>query len=626
VPTKTPQAPEMLPDRAHLRIMATTDLHAHVHAYDYFTDQPNGTLGLARIAPLVAAQRAAFANTLLFDNGDFLQGSALGDYVAEVMGLPDGACHPVIAAMNELGYDAATLGNHEFNYGLDFLLRSLSGARFPFVCANAMLRHPPAPGRNATLIAPFAILERQITDRAGIDHPIRIGVIGLMPPQVTTWDAAQLQGSVLARDIVPCAAEYIPRIRAAGADLVIALCHSGIGPAQAQPGMENAATALAALPGLDALILGHSHMVFPSPAFDGVEGTDTRQGLLCGKAAVMAGRFGSHLGVIDLVLDRAGPGWRVARARAQALPVPAADEDAALFAAVEKDHHATLRHIRRRVGQTAVPLNSYFAMLPGNAALHVIAEAQRQHVASLLHGTDYADLPVLSAASPFKMGGRGGAEFYTDVPAGDLAMRHIADLYLFPNRIRALCVTGADLAEWLERAAGLFNQLQPGRQDQPLLNPAMPATEFDVIDGVTWAIDLAQPARYAPDGRLANRAARRITDLRHHGRTVGPDDRFVIATNSYRASSPLTFPGASRAKVVLQSDDTNRDVLRRYLAQADTIRPDPGPGWRFAPMPGTAAWFDSAARATEHLGTLRGVVVEPAGPGPAGYSRFRLYL
>jgi 2',3'-cyclic-nucleotide 2'-phosphodiesterase/3'-nucleotidase len=187
-------------------------------------------------------------------------------------------------------------------------------------------------------------------------------------------------------------------------------------------------------------------------------------------------------------------------------------------------------------------------------------------------------------------------------------------------------VTGADLAQWLERSAGMFNRLLPGQRDQLLLNPEMPASEFDVIDGVTWAVDLAQPARFAPEGGLIDAGAARITDLRYQGRPVGPADRFIVATNSYRASGGSAFPGATDSHVIYRDSLTNRDVLQRYVAERGTVAPETRPHWRFLPMPGTSALFDTAPRAALHLGTLSGMHVAHVGPGPAGYSRFRLHL
>jgi 2',3'-cyclic-nucleotide 2'-phosphodiesterase/3'-nucleotidase len=172
----------------------------------------------------------------------------------------------------------------------------------------------------------------------------------------------------------------------------------------------------------------------------------------------------------------------------------------------------------------------------------------------------------------------------------------------------------------------MFNRLIPGVRDQMLLNPAMPATEFDVIDGLSWAVDLAQPARFAPEGHLVDAAAARITDLRYQGQPVAPGDRFIVATNSYRASSGTAFPGATDDHVIFTGPLTNRDVLQRYVEERGTVTPETQPHWRFLPMPGTAALFDTAQRAALHLETLSGVQVEHVGPGPAGYSRFRLHL
>ena len=123
-------------NQAHLRIMETTDLHVHVYPYDYYGDKPSDSMGLARTATIIDQIRAEATNSMLIDNGDFLQGNPMGDYIAYERGMKDGDVHPIIKGMNLLGYEASTLGNHEFNYGLDFMMKVLAGANFPFVCAN----------------------------------------------------------------------------------------------------------------------------------------------------------------------------------------------------------------------------------------------------------------------------------------------------------------------------------------------------------------------------------------------------------------------------------------------------------------------------------------------------------
>jgi len=219
-----------------------------------------------RTAALIARARAEVANSLLFDNGDFLQGTPLGDYIAQ-RGLSEGQVHPMIAAMNAVGYDGATLGNHEFNFGLDFLLRAISHAEFPIVSANVALRLGATPEQDQTLLPPSMILHRTLRDETGAPCPIRIGVIGFLPPQIIAWDRKHLAGQIDTRDIVETARAHVPKLRAEGADIVIALAHTGIGSGTAATSGEHAVVPLASVPGIDAILAGHSHLTFPSPEF-----------------------------------------------------------------------------------------------------------------------------------------------------------------------------------------------------------------------------------------------------------------------------------------------------------------------------------------------------------------------
>ncbi|WP_336043482.1 metallophosphoesterase, partial [Pseudooceanicola nanhaiensis] len=164
--------------QAHLRIMETTDLHVHVFPYNYYADKPDDTVGLARTAAHIDAIRAEATNALLIDNGDFLQGNPMGDYMAYERGLKDGDVHPVIKAMNTLGFDASTLGNHEFNYGLDFLGKAVAGADFPIVSANVVKEMGASPTQDTTFVKPYVILDHTVTDGAGEEHRIKVGLIG----------------------------------------------------------------------------------------------------------------------------------------------------------------------------------------------------------------------------------------------------------------------------------------------------------------------------------------------------------------------------------------------------------------------------------------------------------------
>lgn len=624
-------------NQAHLRIMGTSDLHVHVYPYDYYADRENDTMGLARTAAIVNSIRAEATNAILLDNGDFLQGNPMGDYIAYERGMNEGDVHPVIKAMNVLGFDASTLGNHEFNYGLDFLFKALDGAEFPFVCSN-FTRGTLAgnPLQDELYIEPYVILDRELTDGAGVTHPIRIGIIGFVPPQIMTWDAAHLTGNAAARDMVEAARAFVPQMREEGCDIVIALAHSGIGEEAHRAGMENAAIPLAAVEGIDAIVTGHLHRVFPGEEFEGVAGVDNANGTIAGKPGVMPGFWGSHLGLIDLMLERDGDSWRVVTHTSEARPIfervettvtPLVESDAEVLASVEAEHEATIAYVRTPVGRTAARLHSYFALVADDPSVQIVSQAQTWYIADILsRDPDYADLPVLSAAAPFKAGGRGGPDYYTDVPVGEIAIRNVADLYLYPNTIHAVAITGVDLKEWLERSAGIFNQVEPGASDAALINPDFPSYNFDVIDGVTYEIDLSQPSRYDSEGVLVDESANRIKNLAFEGAPVDPAQRFAVATNNYRAGGGGSFPGITSDKIIFVGPDTNRDIIVRYIIEQGEIDPAADGNWRFSPMPDTTVVFDTGPAAADVIADVEGVAIEEAGAGENGFARYRIAL
>ena len=622
--------------QAHIRIMETTDLHVHLWPYDYYSDRAVDTVGLARTAAHIADIRSEATNSLLLDNGDFLQGNPMGDYIAYERGMKEGDMHPIITAMNTVGFDASTLGNHEFNYGLDFLLKSLAGANFPVVSANVVKKPGGTPTADTTLIPPYVILDRMLTDGAGDTHAIKVGLIGFVPPQIMNWDRKHLEGNVTARDILETARAYVPQMREEGADIIIALSHSGIGSAEESDLMENASVPLAAIDGIDALVTGHSHLVFPSPTYADYAAVDAETGLIHGKPATMGGFWGSHLGVIDLMLEREAGAWRVVNQAVETRPISKRNEDRSITALVESEqdvldatqatHDETLAYVRRAVGKTAAPLHSYFALVADDPSVQIVSIAQKWYIGEMLKGTAHEGLPILSAAAPFKAGGRGGPEYYTDVPAGDVAIKNVADLYLYPNTVRAVKVTGAEVRDWLERSAGMFNQVDPGSTDQPLLNGEFPSYNFDVIDGVSYRIDLSEPSKFSPKGELANPDANRIRDLTYDGQPVTDDMVFVIATNNYRASGGGSFPGADGSTVIFEAPDTNRDVIVRYIVEQGTIEPSADANWTFAPMAGTTVLFETGPKAADYVDDVKGAEIEPAGEGADGFALYRLNL
>lgn len=623
-----------LPGFANLRILQTTDLHARIFPYDYYNDCEIETAGLARTAALVAQMRTAADNSVLFDNGDWLQGSALGDYMAFDRGLKDGDLHPVVAAMNTLRYDAAAIGNHEFNYGLPFLMAALGRSNFPFVCANALVKKGRDARHDTRLLPPYVLLDRQIHDGAGEMHPIRIGVLGLLPPQIVTWDASVLRGAIQSRDMVESAAALIPEMKEAGADIIVALAHTGIGEAQHFDGMENAARPLARLTGLDAMVTGHMHMLFPSPKFAGMSGIDALRGTIEGKPAAMAGAGGSHLGVIDLSLQRDGGKWVVLDGQSHVVPIAEVGTSGTqalvksvprVLHAVRKAHDATLEYMRFAIGETHAPLHSYFALVKDCPTVQLICRAQRSFVAEALKDTDHAELPLLSAAAPFKVGGWAGPENYTRIAAGPMYQRSVADLYCFPNTICALRMSGADILEWLERSAALFHRVELGKQDQPLLNDAFPSYKFDSVLGLTYVIDPTQPARYCTGGWLVAPDARRVYDVRYNCAPIDLGAEFILATNNYRASLHFALNAPRPSQLVFEAPVTIRNILLNEIACASPLDTKTEPNWRLAKMPDTSFTFETSLKAADDLAGLKCVSVTPLQQTETGFGRYRLH-
>ncbi|HIF9130909.1 TPA: bifunctional 2',3'-cyclic-nucleotide 2'-phosphodiesterase/3'-nucleotidase [Photobacterium damselae] len=575
-----------------LRILETTDIHTNVMDYDYYKDKPTEKTGLVRTATLVEKARDEVPNAILVDNGDLLQGSPMGDYMA-AKGIKKGEVHPVYKVMNQLNYEVGNIGNHEFNYGLDFLKTSLEGATFPYVNANV---YDLKTGKN--LFTPYLIKTHTFTDTDGKAHQIKVGYIGFVPPQIMVWDKKNLEGKVEAKDIKQTAEKFIPQMKAEGADIIIAIPHSGVSADPYKVMAENSVYYLTQVKGIDAIAFGHSHAVFPGKDFAKLPGADIKKGTINGIPAVMPGRWGDHVGVMDLVLDKQGDSWKVIDAQTEARPIfdmaknkPIVDADPKLVAAVKVDHNATRDFVNQPLGKASDEMYSFLALVQDDPTVQIVNLAQKDYVERFIQGDpDLADIPVLSAAAPFKAGGRGNDPTnFTEVEQGELTFRNAADLYLYPNTLVALKVSGQDVKEWLECSAGQFNQIDPNKtKPQGLINwEGFRTYNFDVIDGVTYNIDLTQPARYDGECKLINPDSHRIKDLEFNGKAVDPKQAFIIATNNYRAYSGK-FAGTGEKHIAFAAPDENRTVLAEYISRVSKekgqVVPSADNNWHFTPI------------------------------------------
>ncbi len=601
--------------KVDLRILATTDLHACLTAWDYYAHKVANGRGLSRLAVLIESARSDVKNSVLFDNGDFLLGSGLGDLMADKFPAKD--VHPMVAAMNALGYDGATLGNHEFSHGLPFLRHSLKDASFPIVCSNFTFS-------DLGIIKPHLLLTRDVIDHLGNRHSLKIGVIGLLPAQTLVWEAAHLQGAAKADPMLSTAARMAADLRSAGADVVIALAHTGLPPLQGKANEDSLAIEVVGVTGINAVIAGHSHQLFPNASGDHA------------LPMVLPGHFGSHLGVLDLTLCKGQSGWQVTSHRNALRPIAIRTPDGNLTALVDDaahvralastTHDLILQQATTVIGKTDIRLHSYFATVTSSAAMALIAAAQARALTEMLASTEYANLPILSAVSPFKAGGRGGPDNYTDLPAGPLLHHHAADLYMHPNRLVGFRMTGAEVALWLERAVSKYFQIPLGAKNAALQNPDFPSFNSDMIFGVTFEIDLSQPPMFDCSGAVLNPATARIVNLRYKGQPIDKTAVFALASNGYRRGGNAGFAGTSPDHVIAQSGATVQNLLRLHIARGNPIiQADPG-HWRFAPAPDTTVWCTTSPTAMEVIQDIAHYRPENLGLDAAGFLRFRLHL
>ena len=575
-----------------LRIIETTDLHGNMMNFDYFKDQPVDTFGLVKTANLIHQTRSEVKNSVLVDNGDLIQGSPMADYALN-KGLKDGEIHPVYKAMNTLNYVVGNIGNHEFNFGLDYLQKSISGAKFPYVNANVYDAKTGKP-----YFQQYIIIDTPVVDREGNQQIIKIGYIGFVPPQIMQWDKLNLNGKVVVKDITETAKKLVPEMKKQGANLIIAIPHSGVSSEPYKALAENSVYYLSQVEGINAIMFGHSHGVFPSDDFKSLPNTDIKTGNINHVPAVMPGQWGSHLGVVDLVLEGDNSNWQVTSGKSEARPIydiknkkALVDADQQIVEILKQDHQGTREFVGKPIGKVSSDINSYLALVEDTSALQIISDAQIDYVKQFIQGDpDLDGLPILSAIAPFKVGGRkNDPSAYVDVKKGDLSFRNAADIYLYPNILSAVKITGKDVKQWLECAAGVYNQIDVNStQPQYLINwDKFRTYNFDTIDGVSYQIDVTAPPRYDGNCQLINPTSERIKNLTYQQQPIDPNQVFLIATNNYRAYTGI-FPGTGENNVKFNSPDDLRVILSAYITnttkKAGMVNVTVDNNWQIAPI------------------------------------------
>ncbi|MGD9907638.1 MAG: bifunctional 2',3'-cyclic-nucleotide 2'-phosphodiesterase/3'-nucleotidase, partial [Mesotoga sp.] len=548
-----------------LVIMGTTDMHQYIMPYDYMGDKPNESIGLAKVFTLIEKVRSGNANTLLFDTGDFIQGSLVGDYEADVNPLEGFDFQTIVRAYNYIGYDAVSVGNHDVtDFGLEFFERARSNSVFPWVSANIRMAEDPKD----FLVNPFVILEREVD---GI--PIRIGVIGFTPPQIMSWGRRHLEGTVFTQTIIEQAEKYI-RVLKDQSDLVVAVAHTGISTDEitSYDAQENAAYYLAQVEGIDAMILGHQHSHFPGDFAD-IEGIDNDKGLIFGVPTVQPGSWGSHLGIInlDLAYDWTTGDWEVLDGSASLVPVtPEVETHRQLAELVAQKHEATIEYVRTPIGWTDTEITSYFSRIIDNPVTQIINEAQIWWAEREFAGSEYEWLPVLSAAAPF-IAGRQGPTYFTHVQ-GDITIGSITDIYIYPNTIYVAKLNGEQIKDWLEASANNFNQIDPySTEPQHIVNYDFREYNFDVIEGIDYVYDISRPA------------GQRLISATFEGNPLDASMEFLVVTNNYRGSGGGNFPHVAD-NVILATTEINREAIIKYIQYIGEIDPVPTNNWKILPI------------------------------------------
>ncbi len=486
-----------------LQVLATADVHGQLMPEDTFTRRP-ADQGWAQLATLVRELQAHQPNTLLVDAGDGLQGQPVSYLRARVRpDLPE----PSVAALASLGCHAAVVGNHDFDWGLPYLRRVDEEAIFPLLAANVV------DGTGKPAFTPYVVQEV-----AGL----RVGILGLTTSALERIAEPGVLGPLKVVDALETARNLVPRLRQEERlDLLVVVFHSGAGRSGAQPFEEHQGQTLAeGVPGIDLLVLGHSHS----------QEARTQRGV----PILQPPPFGRGLGVAELDLRREGKHWKVDQARLRLETIrPGTETDPVVLSATSELRALADTYLDTRATELAMDLDGRWSRMEDSALVQLIHRVQREATGAQLS----------AAPSP-------GLRYF--VPKGPVSVRALWALAPYENRVARIRVTGAQVRAWLEHAARYY---QPSHQSR-LYNPEVAGHDFDLLDGVDYALDLSRP--------VGSRVARLTRD----GHPVRDDQVFTLALSTYRLNGGggyLEAVGLKPGQAEFVSPATLRNLLLEYV-------------------------------------------------------------
>ncbi|MEV1069384.1 5'-nucleotidase C-terminal domain-containing protein [Streptomyces sp. NPDC050263] len=551
---KKPGKPVKQPKRYALTVLGTTDLHGHVFNWDYFKDAEyqdaaGNAQGLARISTLVNQIRAEKGreNTLLLDAGDTIQGTPLTYYYAKVdpITAKGGPVHPMAQAMNAIGYDAAALGNHEFNYGIETLRKFESQLRFPLLGANAVDAKTLKPAFPPYVVKTFCVKGAP---------PVKVAVLGLTNPGIAIWDKAYVQGKLAFPGLEEQAAKWVPKLRSLGADVVIVSAHSGSSGTSSYgdqlPYVENSAALVAQqVPGIDAILVGHAHVEIPE-----LKVTNAKTGKTVVLSEPLA--YAERLSVFDVELVFEKGRWAVESVASKVLNSNTVADDPKITKLLGDEHAKVVAYVNQVVGSATETLTTVDARYKDAPIIDLITKVQEDVVKAALAGTSYASLPVIAQASPFSR--------TSEIPAGEVTIRDLSSLYVYDNTLVAKLLTGAQVRAYLEFSAQYFVQTAADAvvDTAKLTNAAgRPDYNYDYVSGLAYEIDIAQAA------------GSRIKNLTYNGVALDDAQQFVFAVNNYRANGGGAFPYVAAAQELWAESTEIRTRISEWVTAKGVLDP-----------------------------------------------------